>query len=59
MGPCAPFDQGEKPMFYAPIKHWVFDQSEQGQGPIYIVLLKLYHWVMQFESFHWLSHHGL
>ena len=40
MGPCAPFDQGEKPMFYALIKHWVFDQSEQAQGPIFIVLLK-------------------
>jgi len=21
--------------------------------------LKLDHWIMQFESFHWLSHHGL
>ena len=22
-------------------------------------LLKLYHWIVQFKSFHWLSHHGL
>lgn len=34
MLPSAPFVQGEKPMFYAPIKHWVFDQSERAQGPV-------------------------
>ena len=26
---------------------------------VYRTILKLYHWIMQFESFHWLSCHRL
>ena len=26
---------------------------------IFLVLLKLDHWIMQFKGFHWLSYHGL
>ena len=35
--------------------------NRNGEAPsqVHTVLLKLDHWIMQSESFHWLGHHGI
>ena len=68
--PCLPFQLGVHPINHQLCDNNINKRLDRQDSiflseeilavySIFVIYEKLYHWITQFESFHWLSHHEL